>query len=338
MKYTSKLNDKKILALYFIVTFIFSWSFWLVSGVLIRDDVNIKLDNHWLLSQVGVFGPSLIAIIFTYFCNQKQNLNNLIKLSAIYFTATMLGIMIVRQDLSRIEQLNQFTAIGIIICLGVIVYYLGMSPHILNCRQERIHSIMRFVSWAIFSILFFPILFILAWTLVNIQTNTPFKTQIGGTEGAIIVHLLILFSFDIIFGGAFGEEIGWRGFVLPILLNRYSPLKSGLILGIFWSLWHLPIDLFQGFGVAGISGILMRLLLVCPMSIIITWFYIHTQKPILSALLLHASLNILPIIKFTNYELSMAVMIIEMITICIFIIAIDKKFMTIPQFLQRNND
>lgn len=39
---------------------------------------------------------------------------------------------------------------------------------------------------------------------------------------------------------AFFEEIGWTGFVLPRMLDKYGVLSSGLILGALWGLWHLP--------------------------------------------------------------------------------------------------
>ncbi len=40
---------------------------------------------------------------------------------------------------------------------------------------------------------------------------------------------------------AFGEEIGWRGYMLPRLAQRYTPWKAVLIHGIIWWLWHLPV-------------------------------------------------------------------------------------------------
>ena len=45
-------------------------------------------------------------------------------------------------------------------------------------------------------------------------------------------------------GVGFFEEIGWTGFVLPRLRQRYSPLTTGLIMGLLWGLWHFP--LFSG--------------------------------------------------------------------------------------------
>lgn len=42
------------------------------------------------------------------------------------------------------------------------------------------------------------------------------------------------------------EEIGWRGFALPLLQRRMSPLWAGLLIGIVWGFWHLPAFLLSG--------------------------------------------------------------------------------------------
>ena len=42
------------------------------------------------------------------------------------------------------------------------------------------------------------------------------------------------------------EEIGWRGFALPLLQRRMSPLFAGLVIGIIWGVWHLPAFFLSG--------------------------------------------------------------------------------------------
>jgi membrane protease YdiL (CAAX protease family) len=42
------------------------------------------------------------------------------------------------------------------------------------------------------------------------------------------------------------EEIGWRGFLLPLLQRRMSPLAAGLVIGIIWGVWHLPAFFLSG--------------------------------------------------------------------------------------------
>jgi len=53
-------------------------------------------------------------------------------------------------------------------------------------------------------------------------------------------------------GSAFGiaagffEEIGWTGYVFPQLRRRQSLLSTGILLGVLWSVWHLPVIDYLG--------------------------------------------------------------------------------------------
>ncbi|MDZ4820567.1 MAG: CPBP family intramembrane glutamic endopeptidase [Planctomycetota bacterium] len=54
---------------------------------------------------------------------------------------------------------------------------------------------------------------------------------------AWIPTILIAMFLD---GGGVGEETGWRGFAQPLLQRSRGPLVGTLLLGILWSLWHIP--------------------------------------------------------------------------------------------------
>jgi len=64
-------------------------------------------------------------------------------------------------------------------------------------------------------------------TLVNAE-NKPGLLLTG-----IVMGLLV----------GFFEEVGWTGFAVPKLLQRYGVLTTGLIVGFFWGFWHLPLFL-----------------------------------------------------------------------------------------------
>jgi membrane protease YdiL (CAAX protease family) len=76
-------------------------------------------------------------------------------------------------------------------------------------------------------------------------------------------------------GGGF-EEPGWRGFALPRLQARRSPLVSTLLLGLAWGIWHIPLY--------GPAGFVVPLIL----AFFYTWLYNRTGS-VLICLLLHAS-------------------------------------------------
>jgi membrane protease YdiL (CAAX protease family) len=42
------------------------------------------------------------------------------------------------------------------------------------------------------------------------------------------------------------EEIGWRGFALPMLQRKMSPFFAAIIIGIVWGFWHLPAFFLSG--------------------------------------------------------------------------------------------
>ena len=58
--------------------------------------------------------------------------------------------------------------------------------------------------------------------------------------------LPLLFLLILVLGGPMGEEFGWRGLVLPLLLRRWSPLLASLLLVVLWLVWHLPLFWLEG--------------------------------------------------------------------------------------------
>jgi len=82
----------------------------------------------------------------------------------------------------------------------------------------------------------------------------------------------------------YGEEIGWRGYALPFLLKRFSPLTASLLLSAIWILFHVPLYVARPvFGSLASVSILL-------ISLILTWMYLNT-KSILPGTLFHAAFN-----------------------------------------------
>lgn len=57
---------------------------------------------------------------------------------------------------------------------------------------------------------------------------------------------LFILSFIATLIPAFGEEFGWRGYLLPRLLRSHSVRKALLIQAVIWWAWHLPFLIFTG--------------------------------------------------------------------------------------------
>ena len=63
-----------------------------------------------------------------------------------------------------------------------------------------------------------------------------------------------LFRFVITLIPGFGEEFGWRGYLLPHLAQRYTPRKAVLIHAFIWWAWHLPALVAIGTHLEGVDA------------------------------------------------------------------------------------
>jgi len=86
-----------------------------------------------------------------------------------------------------------------------------------------------------------------------------------------------------------GEELGWMGYAIDPMQNRWGALKASIILGLVWSLFHFIPDL-QNRQTA--DWILWHRLRTVAFRILIVWVYNNTGKSVFSAILFHAVNNL----------------------------------------------
>lgn len=87
-----------------------------------------------------------------------------------------------------------------------------------------------------------------------------------------------------------GEEIGWRGYALPRLADRFGLAPASVILGIIWASWHLPLFFVPGSDTFG-QSFPLYLLQVTALSVAAAWLYWRTKGSLLLVMLLHAAVN-----------------------------------------------
>ncbi|MFN8583254.1 MAG: CPBP family intramembrane glutamic endopeptidase [Gemmatimonadaceae bacterium] len=93
-----------------------------------------------------------------------------------------------------------------------------------------------------------------------------------------------------IVGGPLGEEIGWRGYALPRLADRFGLATGSVLLGVLWGCWHLPIFFIPGLEQFG-QSIPTYLLQVVALSVAMAWLYGHSRGSLLLAVLMHSAIN-----------------------------------------------
>jgi len=113
---------------------------------------------------------------------------------------------------------------------------------------------------------------------------------------ALLNYLLFFVPAGLFLSGPFAEELGWRGFALPRLQQRYGPFLGTLLLGILWGLWHSPLYLLPSYAsqYGGASPLLLLAQFIVT-SIFITWcmawVYNKTKGSLLIMILFHTSLT-----------------------------------------------
>lgn len=158
-------------------------------------------------------------------------------------------------------------------------------------RASGVHDLLarltrwRSSPWIWIGVVFLPVATFVAAFLFRNQVSQLHGLDAQATLGIFVIQL----AANALLGGGLGEEIGWRGFLLPRLCERYSPLVASLLVAIAWFAWHIPGYLLTD--KADADPLLPFAVIVFPFSIILTWLYYRTGESLLFPVLLHASIN-----------------------------------------------
>jgi membrane protease YdiL (CAAX protease family) len=105
---------------------------------------------------------------------------------------------------------------------------------------------------------------------------------VGGTVGMLVA-----------FGGI-GEELGWRGFLVPELYRHYDFTKTALISGVIWAIYHWPLLIFlmgPRLGVSPLPMLAISLVAGIGLSTIMAWLRLRSGS-VWTAVIFHMALNV----------------------------------------------
>ena len=130
-------------------------------------------------------------------------------------------------------------------------------------------------------VLMMPGVMVLAYGLMR-WMDVPLPTP----QFPVLTALLMFLAFFI---GALGEELGWSGYVIDPMQDRWGALRASILLGLVWAVWHV-IPLLQAHRSA--EWIAWYGLLTVATRVIMVWIFNNTGKSVFGAALFHAMLNI----------------------------------------------
>lgn len=227
------MNKNKIIV-FLLLAFVWSWLLWLLGLNELSEGLNQESINKFIVFFfVGVYGPTISAVITTLYYEGFNGVVQLIKKLFIWNVPVKNYLMIILLPI-------------LFVCIGIVLY------------SQFIGSVGRFDQMA----------------YVTIPT-----VLLAG-----------------LYAGPLGEELGWRGFLLPEFQKKYSNLKCALIIGCIWFMWHIPLwwapfgTLVSGASLSFIPVFTYFVMLIC-LSILITWLVIQSKGSVLIAVLFHLSIN-----------------------------------------------
>ncbi len=152
--------------------------------------------------------------------------------------------------------------------------------------------------------------------------DVPFSSY-PAVDVKLLGMVILFFLYSIIYGGL-SEEPGWRGFALPRLQAKFSPLVSSLILGVFWAVWHAPAR-FGGIEAKSLSDTLVEWVLIVLVTVIFTWFFNRTKGSILVTALVHPAMN-----TATSFLTGSLGALILLFVFMLFVIVLDRMWRRLP--------
>jgi len=152
--------------------------------------------------------------------------------------------------------------------------------------RKRLFQFRAAPRWYAFALLAVPI-GIMAGTLA-----LPGAEQILTIPSIMVLVAYLPMLVLQFFTTGLAEEPGWRDFALTRLQTRHHPVVATLILGVLWTIWHLPLFLTPWGGPDVDLGVIARFAVAAmSMSFLITLVYNKGRQSLPLVMVLHATVN-----------------------------------------------
>jgi uncharacterized protein len=129
--------------------------------------------------------------------------------------------------------------------------------------------------------------------LIRLPLTLGFGESVAVSEFLLKAFLKMLVGLLIVSLFTLGEEIGWRGFLLPRLQNRFATKQAFVLAAALWAAWHIPFSLSGLHAIPGVPK--TTLMIIMPVGlfgvgIFLNWLFLRTQS-IWVVTLAHGALN-----------------------------------------------
>jgi uncharacterized protein len=149
--------------------------------------------------------------------------------------------------------------------------------------------------WQAVAFLSLPAILLIPAAVVHARGGRVVWNQAHIAAGTWAAFGVLMFLRAFFFTAVF-EEPGWRGYLLPCLQRKFSPLTASVLIWIPWVLWHAPLDFGGPMGRHLAVYLQQRVFALLLVSIILTWLYNRSGRNLLAVAVFHTGMNTFPLV------------------------------------------
>jgi len=279
---------------FLVLAFAFSWIIWFTA---------LKFGaapgrGEYILA-FGSAGPAFAAILLSRTCEPCSDRRSVLQLlGLVLFWALAWSVYIENDSLRGVHPSSQTTYRMVV---GLLAF---VSACIISGSFSRDSGVRRLLGtllrprtfvWPCVGLLFFPAILIIPAAVAKLFGGALALPPHRDSPWSYLFQGTIAFLNALLFT-AILEEPGWRGFLVRLLQEKFSPLLASLLVWLPWSLWHAPLDFSGGVGRSLMTYVQVRLIFLIPIAIILTWLYNCSGGDLLAVALFHAGMNTFPFV------------------------------------------
>jgi len=258
---------------YLILAYAISWLVWITA-----QQFGVGPDHGEYIVAFGVAGPALAAVFLSR--RGQDAAGDPLPTRLLSFALLWLFAWVIYIANDKLRGIHAPTSVSYYLIVGLLA---AIPAWVLSGAftrdsgvRELLHALVHPGNWRwqAISFFFWPVMLLIPAGIAHLfhrPLNWPEHRDAIWLSAA---YAGISFLSNFLFTAAL-EEPGWRGFLLPRLQQRFSPLLASLFVWFPWALWHGPLDFHRPFRFTLVNYLLIRVVFLIPITIILTVVIFH---------------------------------------------------------------
>jgi hypothetical protein len=169
-----------------------------------------------------------------------------------------------------------------LIAASILVYREGKLTDVIELLKRSFdYRRIRAKVWYVPTVFLMPGIAVLAYGLMR-WLHFPLPAP----QFSVLSTLGMFLAF---FVAAIGEEVGWTGYAIDPMQDRWNALRASILLGVVWAAWHI-VPFVQAD--RSPTWIAWQCLTLAASRVLLVWLYNNTGKSVFAVALCHAMINV----------------------------------------------